>query len=105
MSKIEDRKSSIGHRHVIWSEHNIGFVDVSREQQSFHAKRAKATRQTVVHIICMASHALRQQARHTIVPIAGGWFMEHGARPVDRLLARVWGMSIGLAVDVHILWL
>ena len=74
------------------------------EQQSVHAKRFKATRQTILQILYTASHALRQQARHTIVPMAGGWFVEHGARSVDRLWARGCGMSIGLAVDVNIQW-
>ena len=66
---------------------------------------SKIKRQTILQQHYIASHALRQQARHTIVPIAGGWFMEHGAMSVDRLLAGEWAMSIGLAVDVNILWL
>ena len=53
-------------------------------------------------MIYLASHAPRQNARHTIVPIAGGWFMENGARSADRLSAGEWGMLIGLAIAVNI---
>ena len=86
-------------------QYQIGLFKVTCEQQMFHAERFNVTRQTILQMIYMASHALRQQARHTIIPVAGGWFMEHRARSVDRLLVRGWVMCIGLAVDVNILWL
>ena len=105
MSNIEDRTSTIGNRHVIWNGYNIELFEVAREQSSFHATRFNIAPPTCLQTLYMASHVLRQQAGHTIVPIAGGWFLEHGARSVDRLLAGDWGMSIGLAVDVNILWL
>ena len=60
--------------------YKIELFNVTCEQQSIMQKRTFQNKTWAsLQIIYRLLHALRQQARWTIIPIAGGWLMERGA--------------------------